>query len=302
MSASDRQKPLHFACLRAFGPTLASPGFPELQPRTWGSSGSFWRGFRHASDPHHKLCMYVIVRVKPPERDMHDGVKIRHRPGPLSDPVPAIRRHKIRGRSGGRLNLLVRKDWQARRRSHAGHRLLTGFAARYGRSRKAFLPPEPKRSRSIRQRERHECGMGVEGGDEMARKFSVIALCHRHAGPRSGIQRASVREPVSNCIVMFVWQRVSRTRRSGRCWIPDQVRDDGGGCGRFEDSERSHFLALFRSISRHPRPPTLGSIPRSFVILDPVNRSRNGSSARRPRMTTVGAARCVVADDDVGLT
>jgi len=30
--------------------------------------------------------MYVIVRVKSPERHMHDGVKIRHRPGPLSDP------------------------------------------------------------------------------------------------------------------------------------------------------------------------------------------------------------------------
>jgi hypothetical protein len=35
------------------------------------------------------------------------------------------------------------------------------------------------------------------GVDEMVVRFSFIALRHRHAGHRSGIQRASVREPLN---------------------------------------------------------------------------------------------------------
>jgi len=57
-------------------------------------------------------------------------------------------------------------------RSHDGLRLLAGPAARYSRSQKAFLPPGPIRSRSIRQREQGNHRMGLEGGDEI-----VVDLC-----------------------------------------------------------------------------------------------------------------------------
>ena len=59
----------------------------------------------------------------------------------------------------------------ARQRNPDGLRLLPRPAARYGRSRKAYLPPEPKRSRFIRQRERTKYGMGAEGGDEKGAGF-----------------------------------------------------------------------------------------------------------------------------------
>ena len=78
-------------------------------------------------------------------------------------------RHETRDRPGGRLDPLIREDQHARRRSHAGCRLPSCLATRYGQAREAFLPPEPKRSRSIRQRERKQYGMGLEGVDEMVR-------------------------------------------------------------------------------------------------------------------------------------
>ena len=40
--------------------------------------------------------------------------------------------------------------------------------------------------------------------------------------------QVSVGEPVNPCHVTSIDPKLSRARRSGRCWIPDQVRDDGG--------------------------------------------------------------------------
>ena len=54
----------------------------------------------------------------------------------------------------------------ARQRTLDGLRLLPRPHARYARSRKAFLPPGPIRSRSIRQREHGKCGTGAISVDE----------------------------------------------------------------------------------------------------------------------------------------
>ena len=59
----------------------------------------------------------------------------------------------------------------ARQRNPDGLRLLSRSAARYGRSRKAFLPPGRIRSRSIRQREQAKCGTAAVGGDKKGVAF-----------------------------------------------------------------------------------------------------------------------------------
>ena len=54
----------------------------------------------------------------------------------------------------------------ARQRNPDGLRLLSSLAARYGKPRKAFLPPGPTRSRSIRQREPGKCDTGFRRGEK----------------------------------------------------------------------------------------------------------------------------------------
>jgi len=86
--------------------------------------------------------------------------------GPARGQIPHRQQggRKIRGRSGGWLNRIVD---HVRQRSHAGLHLPSSLAARYDKTREAFLPPGPTRSRSIRQREREEYGMGVEGVEKV---------------------------------------------------------------------------------------------------------------------------------------
>jgi len=73
------------------------------------------------------------------------------------------------------------KGRQSCQRNPPVHRLLYRPAARYGKRPEAFLPPGSKRSRTIRQRERENYGMGLESVDEMgglvaraARRFSLL--------------------------------------------------------------------------------------------------------------------------------
>ena len=58
------------------------------------------------------------------------------------------------------------------------------LTARYGKARRAFLPPGPTRSRSIRQRECDDDGTGAEGVDEIGRILS--GLVQRAPSPLCG--------------------------------------------------------------------------------------------------------------------
>ncbi|SOE17174.1 hypothetical protein SAMN05877838_2066 [Hoeflea halophila] len=62
---------------------------------------------------------------------------------------------------------------------------------------------------SIRQREQKNHDTCVEGGDEMGGWFLINAQRLRHSGPRSGVQQASVRQPVSHCRIS-VFNKVFR--------------------------------------------------------------------------------------------
>jgi hypothetical protein len=100
----------------------------------------------------------------------HSARHVRHRPGP---DVTVSCRHCGAKTVAGPVAGFARSKPTARQRNPDGLRLLPRPAARYGRSRKAFLPPGPQRSRSIRQRERTKYGMGAECGDEKGGGFWV---------------------------------------------------------------------------------------------------------------------------------
>ena len=85
---------------------------------------------------------------------------VRHRPAPVSR-LPAFRRQEVGPRPGGWLCTTLERP--ARQRNRVGHRLPPGPGTRYAGPRRAFLPPGPTRSRSIRRRKRRHDGTGAEG-------------------------------------------------------------------------------------------------------------------------------------------
>ncbi|AKI03046.1 hypothetical protein IMCC20628_04373 [Hoeflea sp. IMCC20628] len=148
MSASDRR------CLAPPGvyPRPDCSGRDQDRPREW-----VWRG--------------PARTLRRPLPASH----VRHRPAPVSAP-----RHLPCGwhgttRPGG---WLCTVDPTARQRNPDGLRLPPVLAARYDRSRKAFLPHGRTRSRTIRQRERerHEYCIGVAGGEKVTRSYYSHAL------------------------------------------------------------------------------------------------------------------------------
>ena len=101
-----------------------------------------------------------------PARTLKEQIPhVRHRPVPVCRPT---RLAAYVERGPGPVAGFARRSREntARQRSHDGIRLLSRPAARYGTPQKAFLPPGRKRSRTIRQRERDEYGMGAEGVDK----------------------------------------------------------------------------------------------------------------------------------------
>ena len=65
--------------------TRCSSGFPEPRPGRRALRKLVAR-FPARSFSLSLCCLYVIVQVKPLERDRRDGAELRHRPGPLSNP------------------------------------------------------------------------------------------------------------------------------------------------------------------------------------------------------------------------
>lgn len=103
---------------------------------------------------------------------------VRHRP--VSTPGPAAgRREPAQGTGASPVAGLARSCPKAlagcqrkRGRSH----LPSGIAARYANTRRAFLPPGSKRSRSIRQREHAKCDTGIGGWGRNGRDIAVTTV------------------------------------------------------------------------------------------------------------------------------
>ena len=93
---------------------------------------------------------------------------VRHRPAPVSR-LPAFRRQEVGPRPGGWL--CTPPERAARQRNRVGHRLPPGPGTRYAGPRRAFLPPGPTRSRSIRRRKRRHDGTGGGGCGKDCRVF-----------------------------------------------------------------------------------------------------------------------------------
>ncbi len=120
------------------------------------------------------------------------GNDLRHRP--VSAFSARIAQGQETGRiTGGRLNPILIGEDRERRRSHAGFRLPSRFAARHGKPREAFLPPGPIRSRSIRQRECGEYGTGVEGVEKVVEITGLTILVTY--GRRTEVQGTNLRSP-----------------------------------------------------------------------------------------------------------
>jgi len=136
MSASDRQ---HLAS-SGVRPRPDCSGRSLDRPRGW-----VWRG--SGTDPEGQK---TLMSATGPDRSCA--------------PHSTFRQARNESRPGG---WLCTVNETARQRNPDGLCLLLAPAARYGKPREAFLPPGRKRSRSIRQRERHQCGTGRQGVDEM---------------------------------------------------------------------------------------------------------------------------------------
>ena len=204
--------------------SLSPPGL--LRPRPGQAAGLLLAG--SGTDADRLLRMRPGPRGVPARRGTHPARHVRHRPVPVSPHGPRKRacRTDLRPRW---LALHARPE----ERPPASGTPMASASFRYP----PHVPARPERPSSrlvrhvrgaIRQRERHQHRTGCGGGDEIGDGFLAIALRHRHAGPRSGIQQASVGAPVNPCDVTSIDPNLSGARRSGRCWIPDQVRDDGG--------------------------------------------------------------------------
>ncbi len=112
MSTSDRQRLAWRFPLEGFHPTRRSSGLTEPPPWTGAAAQASGVGSGTVCIPVTRL--HGRDRSgKTPERATHDGGENRHRPGPLSDPGARQAGTRIRGRSGGWLNLLTRKGEQS---------------------------------------------------------------------------------------------------------------------------------------------------------------------------------------------
>jgi len=162
------------------GPDAVLFGFPRAARLDWGArcgSLSTWFPARSFSP---SLCrLSVAVPVKPPERGQagrgrtSPQARAAVQPAPPPCPKESVLRadapcgpgrfrplNRARHRATADCEVVPVAGWtvptcrpaKSASGPHAGYRLPPMPAARYGKARRAFLPPGPTRSRSIRQR------------------------------------------------------------------------------------------------------------------------------------------------------
>ena len=149
VSPPDRRRPrMHVEVGLSTRPS-SGPSTRVAPAAAWTGRGRcFGRVFRHGP------CLAYAKHV-------------RHRPAPVSRPNRLTR---ASGKGPGPVAGFARRSRKsaARQRNRVGHRLPLPDTLTFAWQIRGYsLPPASKRSRSIRQRERTESGMGMEGVEKM---------------------------------------------------------------------------------------------------------------------------------------
>jgi hypothetical protein len=153
--------------LRALGPTRGFSGLPEPRSLDEGAAEAFPRGFRHEASARDCGACAACRSEATSTRHMHQ----RGRPPPQARFSAPARSAEAKGRNAEPVAgcaLIFHEKFR-----HADGATLVPASPGARRTLRqdpgAFLPPEPKRSRSIRQRERTQCGTDGESGDKVWR-------------------------------------------------------------------------------------------------------------------------------------